>query len=303
MLPRRLGIKRDKPLPIDVPGPAWMGTGADSYVLPEQMKPSRIGGVKAESAGNAPGLRKSKGFNSGVSITAIGSVSQNDGDSTGLLDLIDLNGDRVPDSVTYNSVQFRGPEGFLSPASVGMTFGSLRAIENHNMRFGFAVGSAASAVANALKASGNTKSIVSVLPSFGLHYGQSTTGVDLVDVNGDGLPDHLSKSPSGTPVVQLNLGYTFGAPTTLGPGVDPPWTETITSSDNDVVEALMPSVNPNFVRAMDNATNSLEIGFFGHRWRCLLQRHRGPSPTMWMSTATGSPIRCSRIRRQARPRA
>ena len=263
MLPRREGIQRDKPLPVDVPGPAWMGAGADSYVLPEQMKPSRIGGVRAESVGNAPGLRKSKGFNSGVSVTAIGSVSQNDGDATGLLDLIDMNGDW---RARLRHLQQRAvPRARRLPVAgaVGMTFGSLRSIANHNMRFGFAAGSAASAVANALKASGTTKSIVSVLPSFGLNYGQSTTGVDLVDVNGDGLPDHLSKSPSGSPVVQLNLGYMFGAPTALGPEVDPPWTETITSSNNDVVQSLMPSVNPNFVRAMDNATNSLEIGFAG----------------------------------------
>jgi RHS repeat-associated protein len=263
MLPRRLGIHRQRPIPIDLPGPVWMGGGADSFIAATTMKPSRIGGLKPEQVGNAPGLRKSKGFNSGESVSLIGSVGHASGDATGLLDFIDLNGDRLPDSLSYDRAQFQIAEGFAPAQPLNMTFGNLRSIANENIRFGFAVGSAASAVANKLEASGTTKAILSILPSLGLHYGNSVTTVDFVDVNGDGLPDHVSKN-EGTLTVQLNLGYGFGAPSQLG-AADPLWGERVTSSTNDTIalEAAVSTVSGDVVRAQDNATNSLQIGYAG----------------------------------------
>ena len=51
------------------------------------------------------------------------------------------------------------------------------------------------------------------LPSVGSTVSLSQTEYDLIDVNGDSLPDRVSMQPDGEFVsVQLNLGYRFGAP-------------------------------------------------------------------------------------------
>ena len=197
MLPRRLGIKRDRPLPIDVPGPGLDGRrrrlvrAADGDEAVAHRRDQTSAGRQRSGHPQEQGLQQRH-----IRLRRR-YCGQNDGDSTGQLDFLDLNGDRLPDSISYGTAQFQGPEGFGPGTPLGMTFGSLRAIDNHNLRFGFSLGSGASAIANKLNAGGTTKAIVSVLPSFGLHYGRSTTSVDFVDVNGDGLPDHVYKVPGG----------------------------------------------------------------------------------------------------------
>ena len=263
MLPRRLGIKRDRPLPIDVPGPAWMGAGADSYALPTAMKPSRIAGMKPSAGRQRSGHPQEQGLQQ----RHIRLRRRYCGTERRRLDRpARLPGPERRSPARLDQLQHRtvpGAGGLRPGTPLGMTFGSLRAIDNHNLRFGFSLGSGASAIANKLNAGGTTKAIVSVLPSFGLHYGRSTTSVDFVDVNGDGLPDHVYKVPGGPLTVQLNLGYGFGSPSTLDRRADPAWGEDITTSTNDVVAALMPTISGDFVRAQDNATNSLEIGYAG----------------------------------------
>src|SRR5205085_1827944 len=60
---------------------------------------------------------------------------------------------------------------------------------------------------------GKPAAVLSTLPSVGSTISLSQTTSDLIDVNGDGLPDRVSMDPgSSTVTVQLNLGYRFGAP-------------------------------------------------------------------------------------------
>ena len=57
---------------------------------------------------------------------------------------------------------------------------------------------------------GAPTAVVSTSFNVGLNYGLSATHQDFADINGDGLPDHVRRTPAGDAVsVRLNLGYGF----------------------------------------------------------------------------------------------
>ncbi|HEY6560417.1 MAG TPA: SpvB/TcaC N-terminal domain-containing protein [Polyangiaceae bacterium] len=274
------GIRRDIPAPWEVPGPVWSGSGADFYITATRMKPSRIGGRKATELGGAPGLAKSVTKTTSLQTSFAGFSGQSaDGDTKVQMELLDLNGDQRPDSTTYNHAQFQNcgakrcdgsAEGSFagSAGSLGMQFGALRRIDNHNMRFGLGFGSAASALAQKVKASGATQAVLSVLPSLGRSYGRSQTEVDLVDINGDGLPDHVRNLGGSSEFqVQLNLGYGFSPPIRWtgaswnGPDIDP--LQSASSLARAASTALSAPLQSSRVRVEDNVTNSLQIGYAG----------------------------------------
>ena len=246
-----------------VPGPLWLGRGVDFYLAPGSMKPSSIGGIDTQQVGNAPGLRRSRGNSTELGVSLIGSVSQTQGGSTGELDFMDLNGDRRPDSISDNQVQFSSDAGFGPATDLGMTVGDSRQIDTANSRFGIAFGSGASALADKLGASGAVKTAVSLLPSLGQNYGVSSTKVEFVDVNGDGLPDHVRATSPTQFTVQLNLGGTFGPETYLEIGASAPIDAFSGSTLGGALQAGLPALDTTAVRAEDNTTNNLQIGYAG----------------------------------------
>ncbi|HZY08317.1 MAG TPA: hypothetical protein VFE69_11245, partial [Ilumatobacteraceae bacterium] len=246
-----------------VPGPLWLGRGVDFYLAPGSMKPSSIGGIDTQQVGNAPGLRRSRGNSTELGVSLIGSVSQTQGGSTGELDFLDLNGDRRPDSISDNQVQFSSDAGFGPATNLGMTVGDSRQIDTANSRFGIAFGSGASALADKLGASGAVKTAVSLLPSLGQNYGVSSTKVEFVDVNGDGLPDHVMATSPTQFTVQLNLGGTFGPETYLNIGTSEGIDAFSGSTLAGAIQAGLPALDTTAVRAEDNTTNNLQVGYAG----------------------------------------
>ncbi|HEX6863327.1 MAG TPA: hypothetical protein VF414_10955, partial [Thermoanaerobaculia bacterium] len=200
--------------------PAWTAGGFDLYMTAEGVKPSRQGSNAAGNLDKASGasgggggldvLRKTTGRTGGGSISAGVSLGVNFGDSLSEIDLLDMNGDRYPDQVSGDGVRFsNGRSGFGGLETMPGLSTAVRGSENSNISATIGLGTIFS------KASGNGKvaSVASTLPSIGTSVSVSQTRFDLLDVNGDGLPDRVAMGSDATFVlVQLNLGYRFGAP-------------------------------------------------------------------------------------------
>ncbi len=142
--------------------------------------------------------------------------------SEGDVDFLDLNGDGFPDVVGNGNVQYTLPTGGLESSShpvPGMD--GLRTSLNFAEGIGLA-GNVASSTANAKgrvassnkggpkgNKSGNQMSQLGLSGDLGL--GQSNQTSELMDVNGDGLPDRVYRAIGGQLRVALNLGYGFAA--------------------------------------------------------------------------------------------
>ncbi|WP_437631897.1 SpvB/TcaC N-terminal domain-containing protein [Sorangium sp. So ce854] len=262
------------PLVGSVGGPVFRGSGADLYITAGELKPSRVGGVRPEDVANVPGLRKSHNSSTSADVAFIGSFQVTTGTTESKLELIDLNGDGRPDAVTQGGVRVQTCGGGRCDGQQPGEYGDLtiegagdfRVIESASARFGFGFGSAASSVAEKIKASGKTKAVLSVLPSLGKSWGTSQTVRDLLDVNGDGLPDKV-RSEGGVLHVRLNLGYRFAderAWAALDPGGDP--FEPLPDVEGDPLTALSrvwSAAQLASVRVQDNTTNSLQVGYAG----------------------------------------
>ena len=201
------------------PGPLWGGAGFDLYLSADGAKPSRRGmNVAAQldrangrsgSAGGGPGLlRTTYGNTVGLSASAFGLGGElSGGVSASQLDFFDLNGDRYPDQVTPSGVRFSDGQGGFSPLiDVGIG-GDIRSFQDVNVSATIGLGIPYSKK----RANGKTKSVDAPLPSVGTGTSLSQTRHDLVDVNGDGLPDRVAMTPGADAMtVRLNLGYRFG---------------------------------------------------------------------------------------------
>jgi len=152
-------------------------------------------------------------WNLDLSASAVGiQAGVNAGDSTTDIDLFDVNGDRYPDSVTSGGVQSSdGIGSFSGRQQVDMGFGDVRSTANASLRFGLS-SCVAGQLINLSNSGSETKMHVSTdVVSATTDYGVSSTRVDFLDLNGDGLLDHVARKPSDSGIhVRLNLGYGFG---------------------------------------------------------------------------------------------
>jgi RHS repeat-associated protein len=261
--PQHLGITADAQQGVaGISQPIWRATGIDLYVAAGQVKPSRLGANAAAliARGNGPGLRKGSGTTSGLSATLIGSASDSSGSSSSDLEMLDLNGDNYPDSFDDQGIRYNNGTGF--GPTVGLPgLRTIRSINSSSVRFGFGFGSAASAVAGAVHASGTVKSMLSLLPSFGETYNRSVTASDLVDINGDGLPDHVQRDgTANTLIVNLNLGYSFGPDVAW---TTPDWTEKPPAANHPAGDVTVKDDDANNLSLRDNGTNSLAVSYAG----------------------------------------
>jgi RHS repeat-associated protein len=149
------------------------------------------------------------------------------------LDQIDMNGDGFPDVVGDGRIQYTTPGGGLetSNRTVAGFSDHIRAsadsawnigLEGNPAQFrsnasGKVQQTAAGSVEGATKGNkgsprgnGAGSQMVSLGFSGSLGYGDSATTYDLVDVNGDGLPDRVTRDGAQL-LVALNLGYGFAA--------------------------------------------------------------------------------------------
>src|SRR5206468_11930569 len=178
----------------------------------------------AQFAGQSAPARISRSQNTSASVA----ITASTGRSESQLDFQDRSGDRCPDVVSASGgVQFSRAAGGLEAGRRGSGPGTPRSNDNQT------VGGSTSLGGNVAVAIGNNKGQVvgsgqrsgesakqgmdmaTLGFSADIGLGQSSTDHDLIDINGDGLPDKVFKDGS----VALNLGYGFAAAEPWGGGV------------------------------------------------------------------------------------
>jgi RHS repeat-associated protein len=153
----------------------------------------------------------------GIPIGVGASVAK--GNSNGQVDFIDLNGDRFPDVVGSGGIQYSDMIGGLGGTRGSLGTGSVRESSSTAFTVSGNAGSPARTMSDGRGLSSppadvqaNNAKSGTEMPGLGvggsLGGGESDAKFDLLDVNGDGLPDRVSDS--GT--VALNLGYRFADP-------------------------------------------------------------------------------------------
>ena len=140
------------------------------------------------------------------------SGSTSSGSSNGVLDFIDLNGDGYPDIVGQTQVQFTLPTGGLG-STANIMGGTLRTSNSTEDNVGVG-GNPAQFVSDALgnnsKSNGSGSQMSPLGFSGGVGSGSSVETNELIDMNGDGLPDKVSlNTQTGALSVQVNTGYGF----------------------------------------------------------------------------------------------
>ena len=198
--------------------PLWRAGGFDLYLAGAEVKPSRRGTnvtaalhrANGGGSGSGPGmLRKTYGRTQGAGANAgPASLSVASGYSEVQLDLLDLNGDQQDDHVGQGTAGFSTGNGFGAFTAVpGLD--AVRHVDDFNASAALSIG----LHYTKKDGQGNPRAVLSTMPSAGATTAVSRTRDDLVDVNGDGLPDRVSLGVgSDVLAVRLNLGYRFGAP-------------------------------------------------------------------------------------------
>ncbi|TDP98132.1 SpvB/TcaC N-terminal domain-containing protein [Labedaea rhizosphaerae] len=202
----------------------WAGSDDGTWVAAGGASSSRLGtdtidvATDADFAGASAVSRR--GGTEQISTTLGvgplgGSIATGDAEST--VDFLDLNGDRYPDVVGSGGVQYSDMTGGL-----GSTRGSLGGNVRESSSTAFTVSASGGSPARtsgtargtdlpAGRSTANTTRSGSEMPSLGiggnLGGGDSQTKYDLVDINGDNLPDKVYDNGEAA----LNLGYSFAA--------------------------------------------------------------------------------------------
>ncbi|MDP3275353.1 MAG: SpvB/TcaC N-terminal domain-containing protein, partial [Deltaproteobacteria bacterium] len=210
--PAPLGTELQRPGANEaVTVPVWRGSGIDSYVSATTLKPSSRSKFRIAADGSletisgysslaslGPSLRGASGAHLGLSINWGGIGGEgNRGEGRVSQEFYDVNGDRLPDSVTWTSagmrVQFmnRDQRTFAPSVPFDLQFDSLRKSIDSSSRTSFSFGTMAGLAAPERRSEGLIEGISAPTPSFGFTEGRNATEVTLTDLNGDGLVDHV----------------------------------------------------------------------------------------------------------------
>ncbi|MEV0618191.1 SpvB/TcaC N-terminal domain-containing protein [Nonomuraea sp. NPDC050404] len=223
---------RIKPPNVIVFGPQpeqgrW-GSSEFSFVAAGSVSSSRLGGpsiglpaaADLEDVRAVPRISRSRqisltgGVGGGVGSVG-GSIA--DGTSTGELDYLDMNGDSFPDVVGTEGIQYTDPSGVLGATRGDLPGDGVRSSRNvvGNARAGSAARTITTGRGQAAptgSGSASTSKSGNDMPPLGiggsLGSGTSDAESDLLDINGDGLPDRVYEDGRAA----LNLGYRFAAP-------------------------------------------------------------------------------------------
>ncbi|HEY6000820.1 MAG TPA: SpvB/TcaC N-terminal domain-containing protein [bacterium] len=246
----------------------WLGPDDRTWAAAGLVSPSRLGAddVRVPGSGGlalGPAVRRhSTSFQAvaGGGFFIAGFSKTIDAWTTGDVDYLDMNGDLFPDVVSGGHVQYTSPLGALEAAKTavdGFAGDEVRrtGIDSWNVGLGAdlsltpgdAQGKGGAAAGHAAKARGGKaaakppagkgkgngaqKVEMGMELSFDAEFGEGDFDLeeDLVDVNGDGLPDRVRRVPLSVDndgdgrtdsILQaaLNLGYRFGAFETWGTG-------------------------------------------------------------------------------------
>jgi RHS repeat-associated protein len=234
---------------------SWRGPEEQTFVKAASMGSSRLGPdfLDVPRAQDFAGGRAVSRQSMAIQTTVGGGISYLSGSATipgtglsfGELDYLDMNGDKFPDVVGNGRIQYTTAVGGLEAANRSVAgFGRPRQGSNLAANLGIG-GSPADFIPNAegeVSRSGNGASkendtgsqMVSLGIGGSLGTGESDVDYDLMDVNGDSLPDRVSLSGAQL-MVALNLGYSFAQPE--------PWGEAVIDDSSNSSLALSASIS------------------------------------------------------------
>ncbi|MFE9747156.1 SpvB/TcaC N-terminal domain-containing protein [Saccharothrix saharensis] len=202
----------------------WAGSDANTWVAAAGASSSRLGADTLDVVGDAdfagatavPRRGSTEQISTTLGVGPLGgSLAEGDAEST--VDLLDLNGDRYPDVVGSGGVQYSDMTGGLG-GTRGSVGGTVRESDSRAHTVSASAGTPARTGGTARgtdlpsgRGTANTNRSGSEMPSLGiggnLGGGESETKHDLVDINGDALPDRVFANGDAA----LNLGYAFAA--------------------------------------------------------------------------------------------
>ncbi|HTX73784.1 MAG TPA: hypothetical protein VMC79_13220, partial [Rectinemataceae bacterium] len=229
-----------------------------AFIDGSDLYPSRNGGdtyyrlpankASTSSQTSLPDIRSSHSsgtdINGGVGLGGLGaSFSKNTTSSWEKSAFLDLNGDRYPDLISIKDTKDGASTFSLTPGTGSgfgpiepwsMPSGCLNETETTAYAFGATIGSGGGATMVKMNGAGRPTAITVVEPdpgkggggtglSYGVNgsFGSSVQTQGFYDMNGDGLPDHVSRGGKGDYAVALNLGNGQFAPErSWGPGID-----------------------------------------------------------------------------------
>ena len=197
---------------------SWRGADDSAWVKASSMSSSRQGAASisvpttSDVAGARAVARLGHGtqdaISGGVSVVS-GSLSK--GSTTSDVDYLDLNGDKFPDILSPGKVQYSTLTGGLEASSRPVSgLDSPRKSDASAANVGVDGNPAHFSTNSSGQDNKTGGQMVSLGLSASLGKGSSKPKHDLLDVNGDGLPDQVSHDGS-TLMVALNLGYGFAA--------------------------------------------------------------------------------------------
>jgi len=202
-----------------------------SYISYDEICPSKIGGTAQD---NIPGnntaitldginsIRESTNtsLNGGAGV-GVASVNTSGGSSISTKDIFDINGDSYPDQIIFpigscelNAILNKDGKGFDNIINIKNLHPNLRQSENSAFGIGITPGSAGSFIKFIQNPSGYIKGTIpdKSSHSFGCSFngslGESITKTDFIDINGDGLVDHVYRDGDNFQV-KLNCGDEF----------------------------------------------------------------------------------------------
>ncbi len=262
-------------------GPAWAGPGG-SYIAAGGMNTTRAGATAGGGGGSLNSLRHATTWDLdfGASFGGVGlsiGGGYNNGRTNTDHEFLDFNGDRYPDAISLDgNVQFGdGTGGFLAAMPIP-GIGQLAALRRvHHSGFHASLGTDMQEI-NDVATDGSVRKKLSTGFHVGVDYGLSTTHIDWIDINGDGLPDAVTRNPndvSGTSnpfMVQLNYGYRLGDPMPWNANV---WDTSSVGPRGDIIHDVgdvvsigglltpfVSDVGVNGIRTQDSGSNTADVG-------------------------------------------
>nr|WP_321232910.1 SpvB/TcaC N-terminal domain-containing protein [uncultured Psychroserpens sp.] len=205
---------------------AYIGYDNLTFVKKNNISSSRMG---ADNIQPVTPLTGATGGGSGTGAIAIKRVSKTENVnfsgglgvsasySTGwtkqLYDYIDMNGDRHPDIVSDNKIQYTLPTGGLEPEARDLSFGEVHRSTHQSVGLSLGGTFPKSGPQNSNKSGRGSKSSKSesgarIAAGLSANFNTNLDEVKFawMDINGDGLPDRVYANGE----VELNYGYEFG---------------------------------------------------------------------------------------------
>ncbi len=221
--------------------------GGDAYYhLPREAGTDGTGVLAAFRSSRSESRDINGGLSLGVGPLSLGgSISSNVGESWQWRGFLDIDGNRYPDLLDFKPSR-SGSGSFRSIPGTGAGFGiasnlispfsHFAAYRNNIVGFGASISNSSGGVQLNIGADAKVDSSSTRAPDPSVNAGANGTvgssyqSEGFVDINGDGLPDHMRRDGPGDYSVALNSGSTaFASPVSWGSGIAVPLLSEISS--------------------------------------------------------------------------